>query len=578
MIPRLLAPIALTLAAAPLAAEQGQPAADLVLLHGHILTMDDARPEAEAIAILGGRIVAVGSDAEIAQRIGLRTRRIDLKGHKVVPGFIDVHMHPRSAIPEMSRYGTLDLTPAAGVTNRARFFAKIRAKARALPPGAPIIGRGYDDSALAGHPDLASLDAASGGHPLIITHVSGHRLLANSRALALAGITATTPDPPGGAYGHDAKGALNGQVLERASAPLRALAARLPGPDAVPAAVRRGGYVREFRAYLSYGLVGVSDAAATPESLALYRDLLRGGMPVSVYAMTLSDHLDWLAAHAKDPAWQVPGLSLRTIKIFAGNSLSGHTALLYEPYADSPGEYPAGYRGLEPALQPPALLALLRRVKAAGFQAAIHANGDREIDRVLDAFATLRGESATPAAFANQRDRIEHASITSPAIIARIKALNLCLAPHSYILNLGARLDGFGPARFDWIEPNRHALDAGICIGGSSDHPVSPPRVMERIQSLVTRTALSNGRTYGASQRLSVREALRVYTLGSAYLQFAEQERGSIAPGKRADLVELSADPEAVAPDRIAQIQVLRTIIAGRTMFERRGAKLIYGW
>lgn len=565
---------ALTLSAAPPAA--APPAPDLILTNAHILTMDDARPEAQAVAIRGGRIVALGTTAEIARLAGPRTRRIDLHGHTLVPGFIDVHMHPRAAIPEMARYGALDLTPAAGVTDRARFFAKIRAKARLLPAGVAIVGRGYDDSALGGHPSLAELDAAAGDHPLVITHVSGHRLLANGRALALAGITAATPDPAGGAYGHDAAGRLNGQVLEKAMGPLRALTTRGPSADAVPEAARRAGYVREFRAFLSYGLTGVSDAAATPASLSLYRDLLRGGMPISVYAMTLSDHLDWLTAHARDPAWQVPGLSLKTIKIFAGNSLSGHTALLYAPYADSPGEYPSGYRGLEPALQPEALRALLLRVQAARFQAAVHANGDAEIDRVLDAYTALRDADA--ASFAAHRNRIEHASITSPTIIARAKALGICLAPHSYILNLGARLDGFGAARFDWIEPNRHALDAGICIGGNSDHPVSPPRVMQRIQSLVTRRALSNGRVYGPSQTLGVREALRVYTLGSAYLQFAEKERGSLAPGKRADLVELAADPERVPAARIGDIQVLRTIIAGRVMFERRGGRAIYGW
>lgn len=566
----------LPLAAAPEAAARERAA--LVLLHGHVLTMDEAQPEAQAVAVRNGRIIAVGSDAEVLRLTDTNTRRIDLRGHTLVPGFIDSHMHPRPSIPEMSRWGTLDMSPAAGVTSRAAFLAKIAAKARRLPPGGFVVGIGYDDSALGGHPDIAVLDQAAAGHPLAIFHVSGHRMLANTPAFARAGISAATPDPAGGVFGRRADGTRNGQVLEKAMATFQALVSWPPAPEKLPQSVVMAGYRREFRQFLAYGLTGVADAAATPASLAHYRMLLRDRLPVSIYAMTTAEHLDWLVAHRRDPDWQVPGLTMRTIKIFAGNSLSGHTALLAQPYADSPGEYPSGYRGLEPALQPPELLALLRRVKAAGLQAAVHANGDVEIERVLGAFAQLRAESDSPASFAATRHRIEHASITTPAIIAQIKANDICLAPHSYILNLGARLEAFGAARFDGIEPNRLALDAGICIGGNSDHPVSPPRVMQRIQSLVTRRALSNGKVYGAARRLSVREALRVYTLGSAYLQFEERVRGSLIPGKRADMVELAADPERVKPGKIGDIAVLRTIIGGKTVYRRIGARTTYGW
>ena len=559
------------LGAAPVQARPGTPRAEVVILNARVRTMDPARPDASAVAIARGRILAVGSRAAMLRLAGPRTRRVDAHGQVVLPGFVDVHMHPRPDLPEMSRYGTLDLSPEAGVRSVAGLLAKVSAKARTLPEGGVIKAMGYNESALGGEPALAELDRAAQGHPLVMTHVSGHRLVANSAALTRAGVTATTPDPAGGQFVHAADGALTGVVLERAMDRFSAFSGWSNDLNTLPAAALDAGYRREFRRFLSYGLTGVSDAAANPASLAIYRRLLRSGLPVTVYALTMADQLDWLIAHRITPEWQVPGLTMRAVKIFAGNSLSGHTALLYAPYADDPANY-----GAEPALQPGPLNALVGRVQAAGLQAAIHANGDREIDRVLDAYALAR--AAAPAEFAARRNRIEHASITNAGIIARVKALDLCLAPHSYILNLGPRLDAFGAARFDWIEPNRRALDAGICIGGNSDHPVSPPQVMMRVESLVTRRARSTGRVYGPDQRLTPHEALAAFTTGSAYLQFEERERGSLTPGKRADLVMLEADPETVAPDRIGAIRVMQTWVAGRPVYRRTGAREWFAW
>lgn len=543
--------------------------ADLIIINANIKTMDPAKPQAESVAVRGGRIIAVGTALEIAKLQGPATRRIDAHGHTVLPGFIDTHMHPQPAIDEMSPYDVLDMSAEGGIRNKADFFAKIKAKAQSLPTAALLLGSGYGDDILGGHPTLAELDAAAVGHPVIIFHSSGHRLVANSAAFAKAGVTRATPDPVGGQFEKVADGAFSGAVLETAMVPFARLTGQPPSPGPVPEAIVTEGYRREFRTFLSYGLTGIADAGITPAKAELYRRLAREGLPVTVYAMLLSDHLDWLIAHHTQPEWKVPGLTMRTVKIFAGNSLSGHTAWLYGPYADDPQ-----YFGLEPKLKAPELLALVRRAQAAGLQVAAHANGDREIDQVLDALATVGAE--TPRA--DPRHRIEHASITNPAIIARAKALNVCFAPHSYILNHGAKLEAFGAQRFDWIEPNRHAIDAGICIGGTSDHPVSPPRVMERIQSLVTRRAASNGRVYGESQRLTPDEALYAYTMGSAYLQFEEKERGSITVGKRADFVILADDPARVAPERIAAIAVLETIIGGKPMFEMVRGKPRFAW
>ncbi|MFM9828239.1 MAG: amidohydrolase [Sphingomonas sp.] len=551
------------------AAPMAPATADLIITNAHIETMDRVRPQAEAVAVRGGQIVAVGTPAETAKLQGPATRRIDAHGHTLVPGFIDTHMHPRPAIDEMSPYGVLDMSAEGGIRNKADFFAKINAKAQRLPVGALLVGTGYGDDILGGHPTLAELDAAAPAHPVIIFHSSGHRLVANSAAFVKAGVTRLTPDPVGGKVEKDVSGGFSGAVLETAMAPFARLTGQPPSPGAIPEAIVAEGYRQEFRTFLSYGLTGIADAGITPAKAERYRALMREGLPVTVYAMLLADHLDWLIAEHAKPEWTVPGLTMRTVKIYAGNSLSGHTAWLHQPYADDPQ-----YFGLEPKLKPPALLALVRKAQAAGLQVAAHANGDREIDQVLDAYATIGTEMPR----GDTRHRIEHASITNAAIIARTKALNVCFAPHSYILNHGAKLTAFGAARFDWIEPNRRAIDAGICIGGTSDHPVSPPRVMERIQSLVTRRAASNGKVYGPAQRLTVDEALYAYTMGSAYLQFEEKERGSISVGKRADFVILSDDPSRVAPEKISAITVLTTIIGGKTMFELVNGKPRYFW
>ena len=546
-----LSPAAAVAAAAP-------PSADLIVFNAHVRTMDDTTPVAEAFAVRAGRFVAVGRRTELEPLRGPQTELLDAHGQTVTPGFIDTHMHPEPLFDEMSPRGQLQVFARDGVTSRAALYAKLAAKAKVTPPGQAIIANGYADEAVGGHPLARDLDSVVADHPLIIIHSSGHRLVANSLALQLAGVTRATPDPAGGKFERGPDGEPNGVVLETAQEIVRkAIAGRAPPP--AERTELREAYRREFGLFLSYGLTGVADAWTSLDKLEIYRDLRQSGMPVTIYAMLRTDQLPWLIAHRRDPAWHVDGLTLRTLKIFAGNSFSGRTALLYEPYA-----HPENYYGLEPKVQPAELNELVHEAHAAGLQVAIHANGDREIDRAVDAI--IAAQSAQPGA--DPRHRIEHASVMTAGILARVKAAHICLAPHSYIRENGEKLEDFGTARFDWLEPNRHALDAGVCIGGTSDYPISSANVMERVESLVTRRAASNGKVYGASQRLSPVEALRVFTMGSAYLQFEEGERGSITPGKRADFVVLSADPVAVPPEQIHEITARKTYVGGHCVFD----------
>jgi predicted amidohydrolase YtcJ len=555
-------------ACVPLAAQAQAPAprADLVIVRASVKTMDPGIPAAEAVAVAGDRIVYVGDDSGARALIGPATRVIKAKGRTLTPGFIDTHMHPRPVFDEMGPFGTLDLTPEGGVASRAELLAKVAAKAAVTPKGMPILGRGYYDDLVGGHPDARTLDTVSPDHPLILTHSSGHRSVVNSRALAEAGVNRETPDPVGGKFERDATGAPTGIVLERASGAFSKIRER--SPKAAPPELHDA-YMREFRRFAAYGITTIGDAGLSPEKLRIYRGLIGSGMPVQIYAMVRADHVDWLLANRDLPEWRVPGLTIRSVKLFHGNSLSGRTAWLYEPYASEPTYY-----GVPPRMSQNEINAVVKRVHDAGLQAAIHSNGDREIDMVLTAFEAAQAANPRPDA----RHRIEHASIVNQSILDRIKRGGITVAPHSYEINHGEKFEAFGEQRFEWMHPNKRALDLGIPAGGNSDHPVSPPFVMERIESLVTREARNNRKVYGPGQTISPDQALWLWTMGSAFLQFEDKEKGSLSVGKRADLVLLSADPARVAPREIETIQVLTTIIGGKVAFERTGQRETFGF
>jgi predicted amidohydrolase YtcJ len=556
--------VSLVLVAWPLAATAQR--ADLIILNAAVRTMDPARPAASALAVEGDRIIYVGDDAGVGAFIGANTRVIDADRKTVTPGFIDVHMHPRPVFDEMGPFGLLDLTPEGGVTSREALLAKIAAKAAVTPLGLPILGRGYNDNLVGGHPDARTLDMAAPDHAVILVHSSGHRSVVNSRALAEAGVTRATPDPEGGQFARNAMGEPTGIVLERASTAFSKVREKAPqaGRDDI-----REAYMREFRGFAAYGITSIGDAGLGPEKLEIYRDLITSGMPVQIYAMIRAESLGWLLENREDPSWRLPGLSMRAIKLVHGNSLSGRTAWLYEPYADDPTYY-----GLPPRMPQSDLNAIVKQVHDAGLQAAIHSNGDREIDMVLAAFEAAQGANPREGA----RHRIEHASVVNLEILERIKRDGIALAPHSYELNHGEKFEPFGSHRWELMHPNKRALEMGIPAGGNSDHPVSPPHVMQRIESLVTRRARSNGKVYGPGQRVSVDQALHLWTMGSAFLQFEEDEKGSITPGKRADIVILSADPASVAAEDIETIDVVMTIIGGKIAFERSGDDLRFSW
>jgi predicted amidohydrolase YtcJ len=504
--------------------------------------------------VRAGKFTSVGSDADIKQLAGPQTRVLNLGGKTIVPGFIDAHAHPRPIYDEDSPWYNVEAGPDR-VKTMDDLIATIRRKASKTPKGMLITGRGYQETKLGRHPTRQDLDKATTDHPVIITHSSGHLSVCNSAALKLAKVTKDTPDPKGGEFQRDEKGEPTGLLKERAAGIVRSAAPRPEIPDADKVA----GYRTCLRQFLGNGLTGVHVAGTDPGSARLVAAARRKDSPVRLYIMLRENYIDQAVELKQATPADEWGVRYGAIKSFYGNSLSGQTAWLYEPYSNQ-----TDYFGLPPGRSRASLEELVLRIHKAGLQSCIHSNGDREIDIVLDAY-----EAALKAApRANHRHRIEHCSIVNEAILKRIKALDLVIAPHSYIYEHGDKIENFGAARWDWMFPNRSLIDQGTVVAGNSDYPVSVAVPLLRIHDMVNRTS-AQGKVYGPKQRCTVDQSLRAFTLGGAYAEFAEERKGSIEAGKLADFVVLDRDPRQVDPQTIKDIAVLRTVIGGETVFEK---------
>lgn len=545
--------LASVLAAAP---------ADLVVRGATVHTVDDAHPRATAFAVTAGRFVAVGNAAAVAPHIGPATRVLDLAGKTVVPGFNDAHIHPRPLFPEDSPFAQVDASPAR-VKTIDDLVAALHRKAAVTPAGQWVTGSRYQETKLGRHPTRADLDAASTEHPVSVSHSSGHQSVVNSLALRLAGITRDTPDPAGGHIVKDERGEPTGRLQESAQRLLYGIAAvRTPR---APAAETLAGLRARFAAYAARGITSIGIAGGSPESADEIARALGDTPPLRVYQMLREDDADEAVRRmAKN---SVAAVRYGAIKSFHGNSLSGQTCWVSEPYAGRPD-----YFGVPPARSQAQLDELVLRLHRAGLQACIHSNGDREIAMVLTAIE--RAQAAHPRADA--RHRIEHCSIVDAALVARIKAAGVVPVPHAYLWEHGDKHEAYGAARWEWMHAAKAFLDAGIPVASHSDAPVAEADALLRIQDMVTRRS-AEGKVYGASQRISPAQALRIWTLGGAYASFEESAKGSISVGKLADFVVLGADPLAVPPDTIKDIAVELTAVGGRIVHDTAGMRAATG-
>ncbi|HET6876659.1 MAG TPA: amidohydrolase [Jatrophihabitans sp.] len=532
---------------------------DLLLNDARVLTMDDRRPRARTVGVLHGRIV--GLDEEVA---GLSARStIDCDGAVLTPGFADAHNH-------MAWYGlALCEVDLAGCATMDQVYEAVARRAATLPTDGWVIGAGYDDTVLGGHPHRAGLDRAADGRPVWLKHRSGHLCAVSGAVLELAGVLAGTATvPEGGVVVRDAHGEPTGELQEQAQRLVMDLVTPYPTTELAAAIARAAkvyaseGLTQVTEAGIGGGLIGRSPIEAAAYLAAREQDEL----PVRVELMVASDALHPLARHAADTARFGLDLGLRTgfgdemlrlgpMKIFLDGSLVGRTAAVGEPYCDH--GHGTGY------LQSDGAELEQRVVDAhdAGWQVAAHAIGDRAVDLALDALE--RAQQKHPRT--DVRHRIEHAAVVRPDQLARMAELGVVPVPQPrFLYEIGDTMAAaLGDERVDWMYRHRSFLDAGLRVPGSSDRPVAAGAPLLGMQSMVERRS-RDGRVLAEQERVDAATALRAYTVDAAWAGHAEHRQGRIAPGLFADLVLLDDDPTTVPASRIGDISVQATFVGGR--------------
>ena len=525
--------------------------ADTVIRRANVITVDPARPRASALAIANGRFVAVGDDGDVAGLIGPGTATLDLGGKTVLPGFVDAHIHVLSSGTRHVMAADCAL-PSIGAIQEA-----LRERVAATPGGQWVQGFKFDDTKTAENRFLRreDLDAVSTAHPILVAHRAGHVYFGNSLALERGGFNDETPDPPGGRLGRNPDtGRLDGVIYERAADDLREN--QLPVESAE---TRREGLRTICRMLNRAGLTSVHDARVTDYELQTYQEGRDAGeLSLRVYALMYYRYFPALRDAGIRSGMGDERLRIGGIKMVADGAIASRTAYLSQPYVDSccdhgiltmTGEEIAGN---------------VMAMHAAGFQVCIHANGDATIDLVLQAYEQAQAADPRP----DPRHRIEHCTLVNPDLLGRMRRLGAVATPFcTYVYYHGEKMRFYGAERLQWMFAQRSFLDYGVTATGATDYPPGPFEPLMGIQSCVTRTD-SEGREWGVNQRISVEEALRIYTQNGAYAGFEEQQKGSITPGKLADLVALGADPTAVDPFAIKDIAVERTMVGGETVYE----------
>lgn len=534
--------------------------AEIVIRNANIITMARYQPRAEALAIRHGRFIAVGDNDSVADLVGwfsrrgpatLPTRVLDLQGKTVVPGFIDAHIHVLNSGIRHVMAADCDLPTIALIQNA------LRERVETTPPCQWVQGFKFDDTKTVENRFLyrGDLDAVSTLHPIMVAHRAGHIYYLNSRALEVAGFSRETPDPPGGRLGRDpATGDLNGVVYERAIEPVRFGLIPPETPE-----VRRQGLKLICQMLNRAGLTSVHDARVTSDELATYQEGKESrDLTLRVYALMYYPHFPALRDAGLKTGFGDEMLRLGGIKMVADGAIAARTAYLSEPYIGSPDDH-----GIL-AMSAEEIENRVMEMHRAGFQVCIHANGDLAIDMVLTAYE--KAQAAYPRQ--DPRHRIEHCTLVNRDLIRRMKRLGCIATPFcTYVYHHGEKMPFYGEDRLQWMFAQRSFLDYDVVSTGATDYPPGPFEPLLGIQSCVTR-ADSTGKVWGPNQKITVEEALRIYTINGAYASFEEGIKGSIEVGKLADLVVLGADPTKVDPMTIKDIPVERTIVGGVTVYE----------
>ena len=533
-------------------------AADLILVNADIFTMDARDSRARALAARGETLIAVGEEAEIRGLAGPKTEVIDAGGRVVLPGFIDAHCHLLSLRGQQLLQADCSPARARSIGDLIRI---LKEEAARTPRGQWVQGGSYDHSKLAEnrHPTRRELDRVSTEHPVHLRNNSCHMGVLNSLALERAGITRETPDPPGGVFERDADGELTGICREEAHFLfVHGMGTEQSFVPAYTTEELKRAVQLACRENNSVGITSVGDALVNPQEIGAYQEALQEGLlTVRVYMIVLDNNLPRLEALQLHTGLGSTMLKLGALKSFVDGATAGHTAWLSEPYEGRPEYYGIATKTPE-QIEP-----LVLQAHRSGLQIEVHANGDRAIEMVLDAYE--KAQAAFPRS--DPRHRIAHCTVVTPAILRRLKALGVVALPFStYVYEHGEKFGAYGK-RVSMMFAHRSFLDHGIPVAGSSDNPCATQDPFIALQSMVTRKS-SGGLEIGPEQKVSVMEALRIYTMGSAYASFEEGIKGSLEPGKLADFVVVSEDPTRVAPERLKDIRALKTVVGGKVVYD----------
>ena len=532
-----------------------QQPADLVLKNAKIWTVNEKQPEAEALAVQNGKIVAVGSAAEIEKYIGEKTHVLDAVGKRVVPGFTDAHTH---FITGGQSLITIDLRDCE---NEQAFLDKLKAYADKLPAGRWITEGNWDhERAFNGAlPTRQMIDKVTPNHPVAINRTDGHMLLANSLAIKLAKVTATTQSPEGGVIVRDQSGEPTGIFKDAAMDLIYAVV-----PAATPEVLDEA-LAAAMKYAAQAGVTSIHDMLGWNDWHAYERAQSQNKLTVRVSAyfpLSTWEKVAALRDATKNDEW----LRVGGLKGFVDGSLGSSTALMFAPFSDDPtnrGTYVSDW------FRTGVMHQFVKAADSAGLQIAIHAIGDSANSEMLDIYARVEKENGPK----DRRFRIEHAQHLHPKDIARFKTLGVIpsMQPYHCIDDGRWAEKRLGAERSKTTYAFRSLLDAGANLSFGSDWFVAPLDPIQGIYAAVTRQTLNGDHPNGwiPEQKISVAEAVKCYTINDAYAEFAEKEKGSLEAGKWADFVMLSDDIFTIAPDKIREVKVVTTVVGGKVVFEK---------
>lgn len=531
---------------------------DLVVFNAKLYTVDPLQPRAEAFAVKAGRFAAVGSSEDVKSSIGKRTQTFDAKQMTIVPGFIDAHNHAPGAI---LLYEVLVGNPyQVEFVTIASIIDKLRAKASETPAGSWVEGYFFDDTKVQDKRalNIHDLDQVSKDHPVAVRHRGGHTSYYNSKAFQLAGVTKNTPNSPAGTFDRDENGELNGRVTDRARNVFNNVGKRQTFTADQTLLRNRDALTFISKQFVRYGLTSVHHEGG--DLFALQQVRSRGDLLHRVSYEAQDDMLEAMIAKGIATGFGDEWIRFgATSEHTCDGSFSERTMALSEPY---PGVEPP-YQGNVTTTQGD-LNAWVERVHRAGIQVNCHANGDVTIDMVLTALERTQRLFPRP----DPRPKITHCTLINDDLLRRIKAAGAVPAPFtSYAYYNSDKFHFYGETLMQRMMAYRSFAVAGIPAAAGSDFSPGPFAPLMGIQGMVTRKGW-NGETWGADQRISVDEALRVNTINGAYASHEEAIKGSITPGKLADFVVLADDPHTVDQDKIKDIEIVRTVTGGNTVYQ----------